>query len=231
MARWIRDDTGRFELRPYYETEELDRECEAIVEAHLRLRHGEVRYPITTDDLHVLIERHGARIDAYADLSEHGPDTEGMTEFFPDQPPLVSVSRDLAGNPRRENRLRTTLAHEFGHVHFHGPLYADLFRKSVGKTESLLPFRGICKRDDIQFSGRTDWMEWQAGYVCGAILMPLRALRHRLSPLLPEGAPRLGSDLEQSAVRTVQTAFSVSADAARVRLLKLGILWKGHRRA
>lgn len=209
MPRWIRDDTGRFERRPYYEADELDRECEAIVEAHLRRRHGEVRYPIATDELHVLIERHGARIDAYADLSEHGSDAEGMTKFVPDEPPLVMISRALATDPRRENRLRTTLAHEFGHVHFHGPLYAELFRKRSGNADCEGPAQGVCKRDDILDAPNTDWMEWQAGYVCGAILMPAAATRHRLSKLLPARnsgeAVLVGSGLDRTALRVIRT--------------------------
>lgn len=228
MPRWIQDDTGRFERRPYYASDELDRECEAIVEAHLRHRHGEVRYPIATDDLHILIERHGAEIDAYADLSDHGPDTEGMTKFTPDEPPLVMISKDLATDPRRENRLRTTLAHEFGHVYFHAPLYAELFQQSGGNTASALPMQGICKRDDILDAPRMDWMEWQAGYVCGAVLMPAAATRQRLSALLPaqnsEEPVLVGTGLDRIAVRIVKMAFAVSAEAARIRLLKLGIL-------
>lgn len=227
MPRWIPDSTGRFELRPYYELDELDRECEEIAEALLLRRHGEVRYPITTDDLHVLIERHGARIDTYADLSEYGADIEGMTEFFADQSPLVSISKKLAADPRRENRTRTTLTHEFGHVHFHEPLYAELFRISGARAASPLPTRGCCMHDATPRASRIDWMEWQAGHVCGAILMPVSALRDRLARLQHEYPLRLGSGPDRAVIRTVRTAFSVSADAARVRLLRLGILRHG----
>lgn len=183
-------------------------------------------YPITTGDLNVLIERHGAQLDTYADLSDRGLDVEGMTEFFPDQPPLVSISKELAADPRRENRLCTTLAHEFGHVHFYGPLYGELFRLSDDPAPSI---RGVCKRDDILGGTRTDWMEWQAGYVCAAILMPVSAVRDRLSALLPAltvNEPALiDSNLTGAAIRGTRSAFSVSADAARFRLLKLSFLF------
>ena len=221
MPRWIR------ELRPFYEAEELDRECEAIVETHLRHRHGEVRYPIATDDLHVLIERYGATIDSCADLTGHGSDVEGVTQFFPNHPPLVSISKELATEPRRENRLRTTLAHEFGHVHFHGPLYAEFFRK-YGVKAAAVPTQGICKSDDILDAPRADCMEWQAGYVCGAILMPAAAMRDRLTGLLDSritgDLPVVGSEPGHALIAAVRSAFAVSTDAARVRLLKLGIL-------
>jgi len=35
----------------------------------------------------------------------------------------------------------------------------------------------ICYRDNILDAAQTDWMEWQAGYVCGALLMPASKVR------------------------------------------------------
>ncbi len=35
----------------------------------------------------------------------------------------------------------------------------------------------ICYRDNILDPAQTDWMEWQAGYVCGALLMPASQVR------------------------------------------------------
>jgi len=67
-----------------------------------------------------MIEQNGADLDPYADLSVHGADVEGMTEFFPNRGPKVSISEKLSNDGRRENRFRTTLTHEFGHVKFHG---------------------------------------------------------------------------------------------------------------
>ena len=70
--RYVADRSGRFTQRPHYEPKELDRECEAIVSAFLRERHGSVAYPLTTDDLTVLIERDTESLDQYADLSAYG---------------------------------------------------------------------------------------------------------------------------------------------------------------
>ena len=47
-----------------------------------------------------------------------------MTRFSADQPPRVAISRTLSENPKRLARLRTTLAHELGHVLLH-----DVLRK------------------------------------------------------------------------------------------------------
>ena len=135
--KMLPDQTGRFAERPHYTLEELDRDCERIISAFLRKRHGEVRFPVTTDELNVLIEQTGASLDAYADLRSYGADVEGVTAFFPDRDPEVSISELLANDPRRENRLRTTLSHEFGHVHLHRHLW-ELIEINGKKTAGVI---------------------------------------------------------------------------------------------
>ena len=172
MVAWVPDRSGRFGRRPHFSREELDRECEAIVGSFLRSRYGEARYPISTDDLTVLVERHTSSLDLYADLSAHGEDVEGMTEFFADELPAVAVSERLSSERRRENRLRTTLAHELGHALFHRALWAERFSRG-GLFERAGPdAKAICKRDTILEAREVDWMEWQAGYASGAIVPP-----------------------------------------------------------
>ena len=121
--RYVADRSGRFTQRPHYEPKELDRECEAIVSAFLRERHGSVAYPLTTDDLTVLIERDTESLDQYADLSAYGRFVEGVTQFQPGRKPKVLISETLSTADNRQNRLRMTLAHEYGHVRFHAPLW------------------------------------------------------------------------------------------------------------
>lgn len=123
MVKMIRDNTGRFAERPFYEARDLDNECERLIRDFLLNRRGKVDHPVSTDDLTVLIELHDAELDSYADLSAYGLDVEGVTEFFPDRGPKVSISERISADERRENRVRTTLTHEFGHVKFHGPLW------------------------------------------------------------------------------------------------------------
>jgi Zn-dependent peptidase ImmA (M78 family) len=116
--KWVVDTSGRFDWRPYYEKEELDIECEKIISTYLENKYGNVRYPISTDDLAVIVEQDTSDLDLYADLSREGDDVEGLTDFFPRKKPVVRISSHLA-NPGQEKRLRTTLAHEFGHIRFH----------------------------------------------------------------------------------------------------------------
>lgn len=173
------DPTGRFARRPFYEMTELDTACELLVEGLLLSLHGKVTYPISTDDITKLIERHVEDLDLYADLSSmYGDGVEGVTEFRPDGKPTVRIIAMLADDERRENRLRTTLAHEFGHVHFHswlfdtqghtGQLFVDEPRPKAAQ---------VCRRETIVDAPMVDWMEWQAGHISGALLMPVTAIR------------------------------------------------------
>jgi hypothetical protein len=171
--RQVRDTTGRFDLRPHYQPSELDRECEALLARFFKPTHGEIPTPILTDDLTRLIERDVSDFDPGADLSEYGRDVEGVTEFRPGRKPRVRVAGELAYDERRENRYRTTLTHEYGHVHFHGYLFALEPRSGdLLQPKDRNPVQ-VCKRETIIDALTTDWMEWQAGYVCGALLMPI----------------------------------------------------------
>lgn len=228
MVKMVRDNTGRFAQRPFYTAGELDRECEQIISAFLTARHGNFHLPVETDELSILIEQHDASLDSSVDLSDFGQDVEGMTAFYPDRSPEVSISDRLANDGRRENRLRTTLAHEFGHVHFHRHLWAEKFTMGRLFDRRSTENKVICKRDSILDAKDTDWMEWQAGYVSGAILMPVGPLRRFISDFCGKrglhAAVSLASEPGRQIMNAVMTRFSVSEDAARVRLLKLGLL-------
>jgi hypothetical protein len=231
----VPDRTGRFPERPHYRPEELDRECERIVSDFLKDLHDRVAYPVDTDDLVKLLERDAGDLDGYADLSDLGDDVEGVTEFYPGRKPTVRISADLANDDRRENRLRTTLTHEYGHVHFHAYLW-DL---RAGSGDDMVEPSGTgrgdpsrCKRDTMLEAGQADWMEWQAGYVCGAMLMPISPVKrivgayqeryNLFGPVAPE------SEHGRALIGRLVEAFQVSDDAARVRLLKLNHLGKDH---
>lgn len=219
MIRWVPDPTGRFPQRPFYEDGALDRECESVVEEFLRRRRGGpvVSYPITTDELTVMIEEHVQDLDLFADLSHRGPKVQGETVFSPKGKPTVRIIEALQ-DPRRENRLRTTLTHEFGHVKFHNYLYG--LYPSVAAP--------CCTEETMLNASSYDWMEWQAGYCCGAFLMPIRTLDRTVKRIkresrirdIPDAASSEGSLL----ISEVQAGFQVSEEAARVRLTKLGYL-------
>ena len=223
--KWASDPAGRFPRRPYYEGEELDQECEGIVSAFLKQRHGTITYPISSNDLTILIEREASSLDLFADLSAEGEGVEGMTEFFRRGKPAIHIAAALSA-PGRENRLRTTLAHELGHVKFHTFLWTfETPSQPRGGTPVPAP---RCHRETIIGASHVDWLEWQAGYASGAFLLPISALRRTVRQARREagvvGDVSVTSSGGQQIIRAVQDGYHVSADAARVRLLQLGLL-------
>ncbi len=230
MVTYVKDLSGRFPQRPHYKPEELDHECEYLVTEFLRKRYGAARFPISTDDLTRLIEREADSLDLYADLSQLGSSVEGVTQFVRGAKPRVSVSAALSENSRMENRLRTTLTHEYGHVHWHAYL-VELFSGQGTLFDAQVPERVVCKRGTMIDAPQSDWMEWQAGHVCGAILMPAGSVRRLLDAHVQKnglvGAVGALSGHARTMIQQVMEEFQVSEQAARVRLLRLKFITGG----
>jgi hypothetical protein len=230
-VRWAPDPTGRFPKRPYYEDGELDRLCEQVISDFLVGRYGKVLLPVPTEDLTVLIERDAADLDLFADLAGEEGEAQGVTDFFPGEKPRVRIAKELSEQEHRENRLRTTLTHEYGHVKLHAPLYdaeapSSLFPELYERKPSPK-----CHRDTVHGTGTADWMEWQAGCASGALLMPLthlaRVVRDAQVELGIYGPCHTGSAKGRALIERVSRSFAVSRDAARVRLQKLGYAAQG----
>jgi Zn-dependent peptidase ImmA (M78 family) len=229
--KWIPDRTGRFAQRPHYEPAEIDGECETLITSFLRQRHGAVIFPVATNDLVVLLEQEANDVDIYADLSAEGPDVEGMTYFRPSGKPDVRIARHLAEAHWAVHRFRTTATHELGHVKLHNFLWLTEARQALLFPEDQPAPADVsprCRRDSIQPLARTDWMEWQAGYACGAFLMPITALKQLVFQLRTKnrwsGTPTADSDAARQLITHVAQRFDVSADAARVRLTQLDLI-------
>jgi hypothetical protein len=195
----LRDPLGRPISRIYFKTQDLDDRCERKIAEFMDRFCGGFRLLIPTDDLIRLIEMDTDDLDMYADLPE---DEDGHTDFFADRRPVVRVAKRLS-DPRYENRLRMTLGHEYGHVWFHAPLW----RKS--ETDRPDEPRWTCHRDTIEGAPENDWMEWQAAYIAGALLIPSHwtrihadefAMREKRMPPI-NMASQLGSDIVLSVMR------------------------------
>ena len=232
--RWVKDTTGRFPERPFYSLEELDDLSESWILGFLLDRYGQTDFPVSTEDLTVMIESETSDLDQFADLTEEeedGEEVQGMTVFYRDKQPAVKISHHLASQNQREHRLRTTLTHEFGHVKLHGGLWQF-------EQLSLFPEPGPdpdprCKRAEMLNAPRTDWMEWQAGYISGAVLMPATHLKELVHAAFREwgavGSVAINSTEATTLQGRVAAKFSVSIDAARVRLSQLGFVVEGNR--
>lgn|SRR5215469_5534977 len=215
----LRDPLGRPIPRVYFKTEVLDQLCEHRIAEFMNRNCGGFALPIPTDDLIRMIEMETEDLDLYADLPE---DEDGHTDFFADRKPVVRIAKRLS-DPRYENRLRMTLTHEYAHVWFHAPLWRN-------PEDADRPFepRWTCRRDRIVDAPQVDWMEFQAAYIGGAMLMPASevrlwarefAARDHDDPPLPANSER-GDALIARLVRRCR----VSRQAARVRLLRLGMM-------
>lgn len=220
----VRDTMHGFRERPHYEPRELDSMFEKIVVDFLKKKHGKAEFPIDTEELKTMIEGHVTDLDQFADLSCYGLGVEGLTEFPPGERPRVAISETLH---RNENRLRTTLTHEFGHVQLHAYLFALEPRQLVlGPNQKANAI--YCKRDTMLPIGKTDWMEWQAGYACGAVLMPRSFIVHQVAEVQKKhgiyGPVPAETPNGQAMIDAVVEAFAVSRDAARVRLSVLGYI-------
>jgi hypothetical protein len=229
VVKYVRDQTGRFFERPHYEAKELDLLCEREVSQFYSDQQKDLQFPIPTDDLTVLLERGVSDFDGFADLSQYGDGVQGVTEFLPGRKPRVKIAGKLAEDERRENRYRTTLTHEYGHVQLHAYLFEmerprrDLAGVGTGKDRVQ-----VCKRETMISAPRSDWMEWQAGHVCGAILMPVSHVKSLVGayqkdrgifgPVAPE------SEHGRAMIAGTVKKFQVSQDAAKVRLARLGFL-------
>jgi hypothetical protein len=263
--KWVIDTSGRFQWRPYYEQAELDAECERMVSDFLEAKYGTSRFPISTDDLTVMVERDTSDLDLYADLSHEGEDVEGLTDFFAHKKPAVRIARELSLDFENNRRLRTTLAHEYGHVRFHKFLWDtslpaapqtnfaekmskqrqqfQRLRNNLASGNSYVNHHSVtfsisprpqskpnnngprCRRNCIFDAPTFDWMEWQASYASGAILMPSSRLRALVPSNVSESEPLLvDSGPAHDIISRVTATFDVSPDAAQVRLTRLGIL-------
>ncbi len=154
---------------------------------------------------------------------------DGLTRFFHGSKPRVLIAQELSLSDRSENRLRTTLSHEYAHVMLHDRLWET--QVSSPEMLEVLARRvsPVCKRETMIEAPGKDWMEWQAGHCCGALLMPISHLNRVVSEYFEchniyGGSVRRASACSWELQQLVSKTSFVSQDAARVRLDKLGYL-------
>lgn len=216
----IRDGTGRFPERPHWELGELEQLCEKAITEFLIKRYGFERIAVPTEALTELIECYAAPLEIGRNLSDNQYEVLGYTQFEPGKKPCVKIATELWQKWYQANRLRFTLAHEFGHILLHRWLY-DKY-PPVGGPQ-------LCYRHNLLPSDLVlDWMEWQAGYAAGALLMPESFVRRAVAAFFCNRAekPPIKKDAVTAPTLSGRIAltFEVSEEAANVRLAKLGYL-------
>lgn len=112
--------TGLSECRiepPFYSREYLEEVCERTLTEFCMENYGQELIPLPTDVLTQLLDRYTSILNLYAELDDG---INGVTTMFASERlPRVDIAAELSRQWFRENRLRTTLAHELAH-------YADL---------------------------------------------------------------------------------------------------------
>lgn len=203
----------------------MDATAEQVVMAHVRARRSAELFPVSTDDLTTLIEKYAEELDTYADLGEFGNGVEGLTLFQPGAKPVVRVSGSLSESSN-ENRLRSTLAHEFGHVLLHDPLFQRKAQESL--FDSNVQYLQVCYRDGAESLAQGDLFEYQAWYICGALLMPISELTAQVTAKAQasDSYSEIWQDsaLGQEVIEDASSWFCVSKALARIRLLKTGLI-------
>jgi hypothetical protein len=217
----IPDNTGRFPERPHYEIEELEEECEAIIESLLMSRYGQYAIAVPTEAFVELLERETAKLNIYCDLSAEGEEVHGVTEFFPGYN-LTSASRvscptSIGVSIANAAPSRTSTATCTGTP---GYLYRYCQRTEGHK----------CLRAQIiiPVNGKVDWLEWHAGFISGAMLMPHSRVQLQVGAFCAERRVEVPLDERtierQLLIQRTGELFRVSSDAARVRLRQRGYL-------
>lgn len=202
--------------------------AETLVCNHLRKRKaGQALFPITVDDLTTLIEDHVAHIDLYEDISSYGTGVEGLTEFAVGCKPTVLIAPELSES-RNQNRLKSTLAHELGHVILHDPMFQS--KNQEGLFDSKVVVRQVSYRDGDVTESQGDLFEFQAWFFCRALLMPATEVQRLLQDLRTSencySDIWAESDLGTLAIQKLATHFGVSTALAKIHLLKTGSIVK-----
>ena len=221
------DDSGRFTERPHYAPHELDRIFESVVTSFLKEMNGTVCFPLSTLDLTSLLNRDAGKLEHLADISRLGG-FEGATKFFPGSKPQVTIAEKLARGEKYVNRLRTALAHEYGHVYLHANLYEIREVAETSANAKRLSYVVRCKRRTMMSATSSNWMEWQANYACRALLMPASYVKRVVADYMEKnGLDRrvtTHSAHDEEVIDVVVEKFQVSRAAARARLVALNIL-------
>lgn len=211
-------------------------DIEAMMEQEL---HRAALYPTEDEpavDIEGFIARHlRVHLDQHADLDSR---VLGLTEFFLDARPRISVNRDLTDAvddddtpPGILGRWRATLAHEASHVVMHRVLFeVDADQESLFRVESTGAQRLMrCEKKNVLFrGGGSDWREVQANMGMAALLMPERFFRIMAANVV--AALGIAADnviVGSSAAAAVAVGLAprcqVSKQAAEIRLESLAI--------
>ena len=224
------DKHGRFGKRLYFESPEFDEMMD-----DLRMRVG----------VDVFQEGSGIDVDLVLykafglepDFVHLPTGVLGRTVFDQEGHARVELSRDLDeashSDELARRRLRTTLAHEVGHVACHSTLFIeDTATMSLFPDDNAPAHEDILCREASVGSGderryQGEWWEYQANQCMASLLLPRKLFGEKVqSGLESRGAASFDEVIRKGsaakAVRSLSDCFDVSQEAVFYRLQDLG---------
>ncbi|MHB1327682.1 MAG: ImmA/IrrE family metallo-endopeptidase [Gemmatimonadales bacterium] len=187
----------------------------------------------------VLLRAIGAEAD-YVDLPAN---ILGRTLFAEDGSVRIEVSRSLSDEAEVDRtarrRLRTTIAHECGHVICHQPLFIrdteslSLFSESLTTKNTAARPPIMCRSEGVTGVGyRGEWWEFQANRCMAALLLPRRMVGDSVRRRLADGGFRTGEECVLRGaghllVEGLSDEYDVSQTATLYRLQSLGFIPDG----
>jgi hypothetical protein len=219
----LRTTRGPFNSRPFYSTTEIESICSDEL-------NSVGLFPVSPEPIRIdrFIEKRFNISHQYEELPEN---VLGFSIFGARGVEGIAVARflDEDGSKQAERRIRTTLAHETGHVLLQGHLFAlgqetqSLFDDSINSDQPKVLCRdlpGISTVSGRGYDGR--WWEFQANSAIGALLLPRPLVHQALDSLLIErglfGTKILESSNRNEAIHLLTDAFDVNPAVAKIRL-------------
>ena len=160
----------------------------------------------------------------------------GYAEFGPQGPREVFVSRSLAESDTlpATRLVRSTLAHEGGHMLLHSHLFeaqnrprpSSFLEKQYDVTESKI----LCSEESVstikgdkqnrRYDGR--WWEYQANLMIGALLLPRHLVAQTLESMCSKrgalGLEELPQERREEAAALLSDIFDVNPIVATIRI-------------
>ena len=137
----------------------------------------------------------------------------GTEGFINPELTQIGIDDDIYFN--NENRARFTIAHEIGHWFLHKYIY-----KKIRNTIKINSFFEYSKFIDEIAQEDYNWIEWQAYFFAGQILVPAKELKKEIEKVLNNDLINkfFRDDIVFPIIEDLATAFNVSPQVIRKRL-------------